>query len=98
MEQVFGALVVRGDLRPFHADEDRVFESIKLDCIIDDLQPNQFALEAEYEVTESFSTAHALRTLEDGTAVGDGQGLRFSDLRPDILQVRAPGRTDSRRS
>ncbi len=90
LEDIFPDLVVRGALKPFEADEDRAFQTIELANHIDHLGVDQFALEAQFEMTESFKAAHILADLEDGTAVADGERLAFEALRPDILQVRAP--------
>ena len=97
LEDVFGDFVVRGELRPYEADEERVFEIIDLDSVIDQLEPHQLALEAQYEITDSFRDAHNLADLEDGAAVADGENLGFEALRPDILQVRPPPADDGRR-
>ena len=97
LEEVFGDSVVRGELRPYEAEEDRVFEIIDLDFVIDQLEPHQFALEAQYEITDGFRDAHGLAELEDGTAVADGGPLGFEALRPDILQVRPPVPDQARR-
>ena len=96
LETIFPDLVVRGPLRPFQADEDRVFDVIDLDGCIDRLEPHQFALEAQFDITNSFKAAHGLHDLEDGSAVADGQPLRFEGLRPDIIQVR-PASGEARR-
>ena len=87
LEEVFGDFVVRGELRPYEADHDRVFEIIDLDSVIDQLEPYHLALEAQYEITDSFRDSHNLAGLEDGTAVADGEHLGFEALRPDIIQV-----------
>jgi hypothetical protein len=59
-------------LKEFEAEEDRAFEPINFGDCIDGLVPNQFALEAQFELTASFRAAHQLANLEDGSAVGDG--------------------------
>ena len=97
LEDAFGDLVVRGELRSYQAEEDRAFENIELDSVIDTLEPNQLALEAQYEITNSFRVAHDLAELEDGTAVADGKPLGFEALRPDILQVQPPVPGEARR-
>ena len=45
LETIFPELVIRGALRDFVLDEDRVFDAISLGDCIDGLMPNQFALE-----------------------------------------------------
>lgn len=90
LETIFPDLVVRGALKGIDADEDRAFQHIELADCIDRLAVNQFALEAQFEITDSFKAAHSLGDLEDGSAVGDGQPLGFEALRPDIVQVCAP--------
>ena len=97
LEDVFGDLVVRGELRPHEAEEDRAFETIELDSIVDGLEPHQLALEAQYETTDSFRRAHSLADLEDGTEVAEGEPLGFEALRPDILQVQPPALGEGRR-
>ena len=87
LEEVFGDLVVRGELRPHEPDGDRAFESIELETVIDALEPNQLVLEAQYPIADSFRQAHGLGDLEDGRAVADGEPLSFDELRPDILHV-----------
>ena len=54
LEQVFGDLVVRGEFRPHEPDEDRAFESINLETVIDGLAPNELVLEAQYPIADSF--------------------------------------------
>ena len=83
--------MVRGELKPFKAQEDRTFGVIELEAVIDRLAPNQLVLEAQFRVTDSLKGAHGLADLEDGSAVEGGRRLDFEALRPDILQVRAPG-------
>lgn len=95
LETIFPTLVVRGALKPFDAQEDRSFDPINLADHIDAFQPHQFALEAQYELTASFRAAHNLSDLEDGSAVADGQTLRFERVRPDIIYVVPP--TDGER-
>lgn len=90
LETIFPDRVVRGALKAFEADEDRAFDTINLADHIDALQPHQFALEAQFETTLSFRAAHGLADLEDGSAVADGQPLRFEQLRPDIIHVLPP--------
>ena len=97
LEEVFGDLTVRGDLRPHEADEDRAFESIDLETVIDGLEPHQLVLEAQYPITNSFRLAHDLTDLENGTAIVDGETLSFDELRPDILQVQPPVPEEGRR-
>lgn len=87
LETIFPDMVIRGALRDFEAAEERAFDPIRLADCIDALGPNQFALEAQYEITGSFRDAHHLRDFEDGSVVADGERLTFEDLRPDILQV-----------
>ena len=89
LEDVFPDLIVRGALRPHGVDEDRAFETIELANVIDRLRPDQFALEAQFEVTPTFRAEHSLDTVLDDAAFAAGQTLRFEALRPDILQVRA---------
>lgn len=96
LESIFPDLVVRGALKDFDAEEDRAFEVINLADCIDNLTENQFALEAQFEVTNSFKAAHRVADLEDGSAVGDGQPLTFERLRPDIIQVCSPTREPRR--
>ena len=97
LEDVFGGLVVRGALRAYEAEEDRAFEIIELNSIIDGLEPHQLALEAQFETTDSFRAAHGLADLADGTAVAGGEPLGFGALRPDILQVQPPVLREGRR-
>ena len=89
LEDVFPDLVVRGALKAYEAEEDRAFEMIELAAVIDRLAANQLALEAQFQVTDSFKAAHDLADLMDGTAVAGGHPLGFEALRPDILQVLA---------
>jgi DNA replication ATP-dependent helicase Dna2 len=88
LEDVFPDLVVRGALKAYETDEDRAFETIELAAVVDRLAVNQLALEAQFEITDSFKTAHNLTDLVDGSAVAGGYPLGFEALRPDILQVR----------
>jgi DNA replication ATP-dependent helicase/nuclease Dna2 len=88
LETIFPELVVRGALKDFDAAEDRAFQSIRLADHIDRLTENQFALEAEYEITDGFIRGHHLGDLRDGSAVADGQPLGFDGVRPDIIQLR----------
>lgn len=90
LEDIFPDLIVRGALKAYEVEEDRAFETIKLAAVIDRLALNQFALEAQFEITGSFKAAHNLADLVDGTAVAGGYSLGFEALRPDILQVRPP--------
>ncbi len=90
LETIFPDLVVRGALKSFSADEDRAFHNIELADCIDSLTVNQFALEAQFGINDSFKATHGLIDLEDGSAVGDGQPVSFEALRPDIIQVRPP--------
>lgn len=90
LEDVFPDLVVRGALKAFEAEEDRAFETIQLADVIEQLSVNQLALEAQFNVTDSFVAAHGLADLLDGTAVAGGQPMEFEALRPDIIQVRPP--------
>jgi DNA replication ATP-dependent helicase Dna2 len=89
LEDIFPELVVRGPLRPYEAEEDRAFEPIELDSVIDGVAPNQIVLEAQFPVTNSFKSAHALHDLENGVVVAGGHRVSFDGLRPDIIQVRA---------
>lgn len=91
LEMIFPDLVVRGGLKEFDAAEDRAFDQIRLTDCIDALEPHQFALEAQFEITRTFRGAHQLQDLEDGSAVAGGERLTFEALRPDILQVQPPG-------
>ncbi len=96
LEDIFPDLVVRGQLKAYEAEEDRAFEVIELEAVIDGFAPNQLALEAQFQITDSFKVAHSLTDLEDGALVAGGYPLSFEALRPDILQVRAPS-GDARR-
>ena len=55
---------------------------------IDGLVAYQFALEAQFEITDSLKVAHRLADLENGSAVTDGEHLVLGRLRPDIIQIR----------
>lgn len=88
LETIFGDLIVRGELKDFEEAEDRAFHPIGLIDHIADFEENDFALEAEYEVTETFVQAHALADLQSGAAVADGAPLEFQQVRPDIIHVR----------
>ena len=87
LEDIFPQLVIRGELKDFDAEEDRAFHPIRLSDHIDALTEYQFALEAEYEVTEGFVIAHQLADLHDGTAVADGEPLNFEGARPRYYPV-----------
>lgn len=91
LETVFPTLVIHGAPKAFAAGELCAFMDLRLADYIDALEPDQFVLEAQFEVTNSFRHAHNLLDLEDGSAVADGQPLTFDALRPDILQARPPG-------
>jgi len=88
LEDIFPELVIRGDLKDYQAEEDRAFQNINLADHIDRLDDHQFALEAEYEVTESFVRSNQLSDLMDGTAVAGGTRLTIERVRPDIIYVR----------
>lgn len=96
LEDVFPAWVLRGELKPFDALEDRAFHEIRLSDHIDALVENQFVLEAEYAVTPSFIAAFDLADLQDGSAVADRSPLSFEGVRPDILHVRPANGTPRR--
>jgi DNA replication ATP-dependent helicase/nuclease Dna2 len=96
LEDVFPDLIVRGALKAYEVEEDRAFETIELAAVIDRLTLNQLALEAQFEITNSFKVAHNLTDLVDGSTVAGGYPLRFEALRPDILQVR-PSNGEARR-
>lgn len=87
LEAIFPSRIVRGDLKPFTADEERAFAPIKLADHIEGLSGDQFVLEAQYGVTPSFQLAHGLTDLVDGIASSDGEPLIFEDLSPDVLHV-----------
>ena len=91
LETIFPDLVVHGALIDFEEGEERALAPIRLSDCIDALEPNQFVLEAQFEVTRSFRDAHHLGDLEDGSAVADGEHLTFEDLRPDILHLQPAG-------
>ena len=97
LEEVFGDLVVRGDHRPRKPGEERAFEIIALEDVIDQLTPNQLVLEAQYAISNSFRQAHDLTDLENGIAIVGGGTLSFDELRPDILQVAPPTTAVARR-
>lgn len=90
LEDIFPDLVVRGALRTFRAEEDRTFDTIELQNVIDGLSANQMALEAEFTVTQAFKAAHGLHDLENGAATAGSHSLTFDALRPDIIRVQAP--------
>jgi DNA replication ATP-dependent helicase Dna2 len=96
LETIFPDHVLRGPLKPFDVLEERVFEVINLGDHIDGLQPHQFVLEAQFEITPSFRAAHNFADLEDGSAVADGQRLGFENLRPDIIHVVPPSNNQRR--
>lgn len=96
LESIFPDHIVRGELKPFAADEDRAFAPIQLADHIGELVRDQFVLEAQYGVTPTFVSAHGLLDLMDGTASSDGEPLIFESLRPDILHV-LPANGDGRR-
>ena len=97
LEEVFGNLVVRGEDRPYELEEDRAFEFVDLETVIDGLEPHQLVLEAQYPIGDSFRQAHDLADLENGTAIADDETLSFDALRPDILQVQPPVPEEGRR-
>lgn len=87
LEDIFPDLIVRGGLKEFQAEEDRAFQTINLADHIDRLGDFEFALEAEYQVTESFTQANRLNDLLDGTAVAGRAPLTIEGVRPDIIHL-----------
>ena len=58
-------------------------EKILLLDVVDQLRPHQFVVEADFEVVDGFRRTFGLDGLRDEF----GEELRFSNLRPDALQV-----------
>ena len=95
LEEVFGALVVRGPLRNT-GDQQRTFDAIELADVLDTANAFTYLLEAQFEVTNGFISAHRLGDLVVGLGAAGGHELTFAELRPDILQV-LPANGDVRR-
>lgn len=90
LEEVFSSLVVRGELRQEVTErEDRAFASINLGDTLGTMESGQFALEAQFEVVDTFVAAHCLEDLVQGSATIDGC-LTFDAVRPDIIHLRPP--------
>jgi len=90
IETIFPDLPVRGELRPFTQEEDRVFNPIRLKDHIADLAPNAFALEVEYEVGSSFQQANGVDRISESLVKSRNSPLTSADVRPDIIWVRPP--------
>ena len=58
------------------------WQAIPLDSALGDAQPGDFLVEAEFGIGASFVAAH-----QPGAS---GNGLRYADLRPDLIQVLSP--------
>lgn len=91
--QSFDGHVSHGAETELQAGEERAFGWISLQDRLDACGPDHFLIEAEYGVTAPFLAAHGLQDLVSGAAfpAGSEARLRFADVRPDILQVLAPG-------
>ncbi len=90
--EIFGDKIISGIQHDFQEGEERVFEPIDLSDHIWSAQPNNFFLEAEYEVVPGFVTAHSLADLVDGRSIAGGGTLNLERVRvrPDIILVVPP--------
>jgi DNA replication ATP-dependent helicase Dna2 len=84
LTQTFGQAAVRGDPRITPTNHTR-YEPVQLDQYIRASVPIQFIVEAEFPIGASFLAALGI------TGHSATYGLRYSDLRPDIIAVLAPG-------
>ena len=84
LTQTFGQAAVLGDRRTTPSNHTR-YEPVRLDQYIGTAAPIQFIVEAEFPIGASFQTALGI----GGHAAAFG--LHYSELRPDIIAVLAPG-------
>jgi DNA replication ATP-dependent helicase Dna2 len=88
--EVLPGLVIHGDVRPFAEGEEMAFGTLALEDRLDQAIANQLLIEAEYDVTEPFVTAHGLHDLRSGEFFGGASRLEFAGVRPDIIHVVPP--------